>query len=145
MPEIIFQDEEHVKLYNEVLSKMKSKECEYKALAYLMTMDTAIRDHINSVYDFKYNVIKPSALYAPWQTHTSIRITRLAFNLFSDYFYDDEAEDYDETREDCNKNRPGPDRTAVYFTPVEIFSYVSLSITEYMFQAILLRFKSFIL
>ena len=79
---IKFQSEKHECDYRSLLSKMKSKDCYHKAVAYLLTLDEVCNKHIADLFDFEKDVIKPfGTLYLPWQTGTSVKTTRLMFNL----------------------------------------------------------------
>lgn len=56
---------------------------EKKALVYVIGIDDECRNHFEHLYDTKLNCIRPEGLREGWQTGASIRITRLAFNLFT--------------------------------------------------------------
>jgi len=89
---------------------MKSKDCYHKAVAYLLTLDEECNKHVSDLFDFEKDAIKPfGTLSLPWQTGTSVKTTRLMFNLWSGVSIDiDKSESvYDETRK--------------YYTPEEIF------------------------
>ena len=58
------------------------------SLAYLLTLDTVLRDHIGALYDVKKDVIIFEGLNKPFQTSTSSKTTRLAFNLWNGTVYD---------------------------------------------------------
>ncbi len=111
-----FKDREHEDNYYTVLEKMKSTDCYHKAVAYLLTLDSVCKKHINDVFDFKEDIIKPDGLHTAWQTGTSVKTTRLAFNLWNTFI-----ESGEEKR----------------FTPDEIFTS---SYTKYYFEAIKLRY-----
>lgn len=119
---MIFRNKEHETKYLEICKKMKSVDCYRKTTAYLIACDSVCSEHIKDLYDFNENRIKLSGLNKGWQTGTSKKTTRLIFNLWNDWCYDDE-----EAEE--------PSR---YYTPSEIFNseYV-----EYYFQAIKIRFE----
>lgn len=43
-----------------------------------------MQQHIADLFDFEKDVIKPfGTIYLPWQTGTSVKTTRLIFNLWS--------------------------------------------------------------
>ena len=66
---IKFQSERHEHDFRALLSKMKSKDCYHKAVAYLLTLDEVCNKHIADLFDFEKDVIKPfGTLYLPWQT-----------------------------------------------------------------------------
>jgi hypothetical protein len=90
------------------------------ALFYLLGLTGETRRNIDSLYDFDENTIKSGGMFEPWQTGTSIKITRLAFNLFNGYCGEAEGE------------KPS------LYTPYEIFPGQYL---EYCLTAIRLRYE----
>ena len=56
---IKFQSEKHKRDFRALLSKMKSKDCYHKAVAYLLTLDEVCNKHIDDLFDFEKDVIKP--------------------------------------------------------------------------------------
>ena len=88
---IKFRDEEHERNYNFILDMMPYSDIERKALAYLFALDTVCFEHIRDLYDFSDNCILLSGLDKGWQTGTSGRTTRLAFNLYNSHCSDGET------------------------------------------------------
>ena len=89
--QIKFRDEDHERNYNFILDMMPYSDIERKALAYLFALDTVCFDHIRELYDFSDNRILLSGLDKGWQTGTSGRTTRLAFNLYNSHCSDGET------------------------------------------------------
>ena len=85
---MIFQDKEHEKMFNKLCKEMPYLDNFHISLAYLLTLDTVLRDHIGALYDVKKDVIIFEGLNKPFQTSTSIKTTRLAFNLWNGSVYD---------------------------------------------------------
>lgn len=79
---VTFYNKDHENAFDDVINRMKSQDCYHQALAYLITLDTVCRHHIDDLYDFKQDIILYEGLKQPWQTGTSLRTTRLAFNLW---------------------------------------------------------------
>ena len=120
---ILFYDDDHKSRYEDLMQRMVAADWDTNraAFAYLVTLDSVCRDHINDLYDFVDGCIRSNALSAAWQTGTSIKTTRLAFNLFTDSTtWTDE-----------------PER----LSPTELFS---CEYAPYYWQAIQLRFPSYI-
>ena len=120
--DIIFLDQEHRALFNEICSTMSSRAAldEYHlAAAYLMSLDTVCRKHTSDIFDFEEDCIKAGGLFKEWQTGTSTKTTRLIFNLWNGYTSEDEARDY---------------------TPESIFA---CSYAPYYWQAIKLRYPCY--
>ena len=88
--EIRFHDNTHEEFYQEFLAKMKCHDCYHQVLAYLLSLDVVCRKHIFSLFDFEEDRIKPDGLHEAWQTGTSMRTSRLAFNLWNGYCTDGE-------------------------------------------------------
>ena len=105
------------------------------SLAYLLTMDAVLRYHIGALYDVKKDVIIFEGLNKPFQTSTSSKTTRLAFNLWSGSVYDsDPPETY------IDKNGQKKYVPSKYYAPDNIFN---CTYAPYYFQAIKIRFEIF--
>lgn len=81
-----FRTSEHKKAYYSLLKRMgtaDNKDVYRQALAYLLTLDTVCCEHIDQLYIFEDCCIMLTALERGWQTDTSLKTTRLAFNLFT--------------------------------------------------------------
>ena len=121
-----FRDTEHEELYNKLCSRMAYIDCYHKAVAYLISLDTVCRQHIADMFDFDEDVIIPECLRKPWQTGTSKKTTRLAFNLWNSY----QSEGEPLKEEQLSPN----------YTPEHIFS---CSYAPYYWQAIKLRYPEY--
>lgn len=130
MDDKMFYDREHWIAFTDCLSKMKQSDVYRISLAYLLTLDTACRKHINDCFDFNDGVIKIEALNQPWQTSTSLKTTRLAFNLWNGC-----CDDGEEYTDNDGYNVPLPSSK---YAVDEIFSS---SLAEYYWQAVKLRFN----
>ena len=75
---MIFYDEEHEELFNKLCKKMPYLDGYHLSLAYLLTMDNVLREHISALYDVRKDVIIFEGLNKPFQTSTSRKTTRLA-------------------------------------------------------------------
>ncbi len=90
--EIKYYDKIHKELFIEILSKMKIRDCYHISVAYLISLDKVCREHIDDLFDFKENHIKPdTAFNHGWQTSSSLKTTRLAYNLWNGYCTDGET------------------------------------------------------
>lgn len=80
-----FYDDKHERKFNDLFGRMNTSEGDvYRlALAYLITADKVCCEHINNIYDFDERCIIPDCLNEGWQTSTSLKTCRLAFNLFN--------------------------------------------------------------
>lgn len=86
-----FFDIQHKEKFTEVINKMNYADCYHLAVAYLITLDIVCRQHIDSLYNFEEQCIISDSLNASWQTDTSRRTTRLAFNLWNGCHSDGET------------------------------------------------------
>ena len=124
---MIFRDETHETVYNDICSRMKYLDCYHRSLAYLLALDTVLREHIEAVYDG----IKRDGLHKGFQTGTSKKTTRLAFNLWNGC--SDDGEVY------TNKDGYEMPLPSSYYTPEQIFC---TDYAPYYWQAIQIRFMS---
>lgn len=85
MEPIKFNSEVHEIFYNEMLSRTKQTDVYYQAFFYCMGVCETTRKHIEVLFDFKVGGIVTENLHLPFQTGTSYKVTRMAFNLWNDY------------------------------------------------------------
>ena len=81
--DVCFADDKHLDFYTEQVKKLKP-DCYLKALIYAIGICSDTRRRFDSIYDAKERSIVPETLYAEWQTSGSKKVTRLAFQLFTD-------------------------------------------------------------
>lgn len=82
-----FHSEKHEQQYHALLSKMKRNDPYHRSAAYLM----ALADLVPSdVFDFEEDGIRHEGIFAGWQTSSSRRTTRLMFNLWNGWAYNEE-------------------------------------------------------
>lgn len=84
MDAIYFNHAGHKSFYYKMLKKThKRNDACHRALFYLLGVSKHTRRHIEDIFDFENRNIRPKAIYAIWQTGSSARLTRLAFNLWN--------------------------------------------------------------
>ena len=81
---MVFANEEHEKFYFEKLEQARYQDCYHKALIYILGISEDTRNHFSQIYDIKSGYIKPECLHQGWQTSGSVKVVRLAFNLYTD-------------------------------------------------------------
>ena len=101
--EIILISDAHEKFYYEKLKEVRYQDVYHKALVYCLGISDDTRRNIYSIYDFKTGCVKTECLHEGWQTSGSVRVVRMAFNLYcngtpSVFEYDDAEEQVDECR-----------------------------------------------
>ncbi|MGN0164351.1 MAG: DUF6075 family protein [Candidatus Ornithomonoglobus sp.] len=128
-PDIKFASTEHIQFFDENVTKTHSESDTYrKAFFYTLGILPETRKRINSLYDFKNNCPKLDGLNEAWQTSGTIKICRLAFNLYSGFNYNGTTWD--------NLERD----TSGSFTPYELFATPE---AFYMLEAIRIRYPEY--
>ena len=80
--ELIFISEAHEKFYYEKLKEVRYEDVYHKALVYCLGICNDTRNNIDRIYDFKTGLVKPKCLKEGWQTSGSVKVIRMAFNLY---------------------------------------------------------------
>ena len=75
----------------------------HKALCYCLGISDDTRRNINSIYDFKTGCVKTECLHEGWQTSGSMKVVRMAFNLYCNGT--PSVDDYTKTEEQVNECR----------------------------------------
>ena len=70
------------KFYYEKLTEVRYQDEYHKALIYCLGICNDTRNNIYRIFDFQNGLIKPKCLNEGWQTSGSMRVVRMAFNLF---------------------------------------------------------------
>lgn len=124
---MIFKDKHHEDFYKQNIEKTNSYSDPYhKALFYTLGLMEETRSNIKSLYDYQDRAINFEGLRMGWQTGTSKRLTRLAFNLFNGFDGDTGKE---EEKDDCR-----------FYTPYYLFDN---GLALYMLEAIKLRYPEY--
>jgi len=108
-----------------------------RAFFYTIGLCPATRSHAAELYDTGKRQILPEAMSAEWQTGTSAKVTRLAFNLFTDGT--PTAYRFDENNRDLPVNDDDR-REAALFSVSDIFC---CEYAAYFFEAIKLRYPEY--
>lgn len=80
---MFFINEDHYNFYQEKTAKLKT-DSYLKALIYTIGICPDTRCRWDKIYDEKERTIVPEQLHQGWQTGTSLKVTRLAFQLYTD-------------------------------------------------------------
>lgn len=120
---IKFMDEVHETFFQNELRRDGSEGDVYRrAMFYALGLTDTTRRHIEEIYDFAHRGINFSALRKPWQTSTSLSVTRLAFNLYNGY---------------AGRGKTDP---AEAYTPYEL---CGCGLMEYILEAIRIRYPEY--
>jgi hypothetical protein len=80
-----FVDRKHLDFYEDHINSLKNQnDPYYKALFYTLGISPDTRSNIDQLYERTNRSACPDEIYAGWQTSGSVKVTRLAFNLFTD-------------------------------------------------------------
>ena len=79
---IIFISEAHEKFYYEKLKEVRYQDEYHMALCYCLGIKSDTRKHNDSIYSFETGCVRPECLQASWQTSGSMKVVRMAFNLY---------------------------------------------------------------
>jgi hypothetical protein len=80
---IKFADDKHKSFYMNQYQKLRP-DIYLKSLIYTLGICYDTRRNFDVIYDTNLKEINPDAIYASWQTGSSLKVTRLAFQLFTD-------------------------------------------------------------
>lgn len=94
---IVFISKAHEKFYYEKLKQVRYQDVYHKALCYCLGISDDTRRNVDRIYDFKSGMVKLECLHDGWQTSGSVRVVRMAFNLYCNgtpslYEYEDTEE-----------------------------------------------------
>lgn len=122
---VSFVDSAHKAFYQKGLEQAKATghtpDSYFRAFLYLCGLCPDTRSHVQSLFDWNEWCIHPEGLAEGWQTGTTKKITRLAFNLWNG----------------CGAEEPNDTGISPFFLPDELFC---CAFQPYFFEAIRLRF-----
>ena len=79
---IIFISDAHEKFYYEKFELVRYKDVYHKTLIYCLGINSDTRRNVDRIYDFKTGCVKTECLQEGWQTSGSVKVVRMAFNLY---------------------------------------------------------------
>jgi len=135
MINVVFESDKHKTRYMELIDKSKENDSYHRALFYLLALNDVCYTNISSLYNFNKCEIVFTGLCKGFQTGGSIKVTRLAFNLFNGFKY--KLNNNDEIATDKNGDYiPSSD-----FSPEDLFC---TGYALYFLEAIKIRFPQYI-
>jgi len=130
---MIFNGKEHKEFFEKCVERTNMKNDTYhRAFFYALGICDETRKHINDIYDFNKMRMNFTVLFASWQTSTTRRICRLAFNMFNNFHYAAVLRDGE-----CIVAEPDIDGN---FAPDELFA---TSVAGYMLEAVKIRYPEY--
>ena len=127
---IIFISEAHEKFYYEKLKEVRYQDVYHKALCYCLGINDDTRRNANRIYDFKTGCVKTECLHEGWQTSGSVKVVRMAFNLYCNGT--PSVDDYKDAEEQISECRQ--------YTVEELFC---CAYAPYFWQAIQIRYPEY--
>lgn len=127
---IVFISEAHEKFYYEKLEEVRRKDVYHKSLCYCLGINSEARENINNIYDFNTGCVNTECLQEPWQTSASMKVIRMAFNLYCNNT--PSVDDYSDAEEQIKECRQ--------YTVEELFS---CAYAPFFWQAIQLRYPEY--
>lgn len=85
MAEIKFASKEHENFFFSMLAKCGNSDSYHRAFFYCVGISDTARRNVSRIFNFKKDCINPDGLHEGWQTGGTVRLTRLAFNLWNGY------------------------------------------------------------
>ena len=127
---IIFISDAHEKFYYEKLQEVRYQDVYHKALCYCLGINGDTRKNADRIYNFKTGSVKTKCLHEGWQTSGSLKVVRMAFNLYCNST--PSVWDYEDAEEQVNECRQ--------YTVEDIFCCVY---APYFWQAIQIRYPEY--
>ena len=102
----------------------------HKALCYCLGISDDTRRNANRIYDFKSGNVKTECLQEGWQTSGSVKVVRMAFNLYCNAT--PSVDDYKDAEEQINECRQ--------YSAEELFR---CAYAPYFWQAVQIRYPEY--
>jgi hypothetical protein len=129
-----FKDNEHEEFYNAMVARTNSQNDPYRqALFYALGVSDTLRSNVSYLYDFEERIIKPDGIHHGFQTHSTTRLTYLAFNLFNGGAPSAYSLSMDGKHDEAYTE-------AMYYTPAEIFC---CGFAPWMLEAVKVRYPEY--
>lgn len=126
-----FIDDEHKKFFLEKWEEAKEQgktDVYYKLLIYTLSICETTREHFKEIFDLNNGEVNLNSIQKGWQTSTSLKVTRMALNLWNhSIVYDSEADIENE-------------QISSYYAPSEIFC---CSYAPYFWEGIKIRYPEY--
>lgn len=127
---MLFKDIDHQQFYEQRIKELeqyRQLDSYYNSLIYTLAICDTTRNNFKNIFNMQEGTINIESLEQPYQTSTSMKVTRLAFCLFNSCMYDN---DYDFVNKKVSK----------YYGVDEIFA---CDYAPYFYQAVKLRFPQY--
>lgn len=126
-----FIDNAHKKFFFNKLKAVKEQgkiDVYYKSLIYTLSICKTTREHFDEIFDLNNGEVNLNSIQKGWQTSTSLKVTRMALNLWNhSIVYDSEADIENE-------------QISSHYAPSEIFC---CSYAPYFWEGIKIRYPEY--
>ena len=85
MSTIRFASPEHRDFFLDMMSMARQNDSYHRAFFYVMGIAPETRANIGKMFNFKQDCIEPDGMHGGWQTSSTIKVCRLAYNLWNGY------------------------------------------------------------
>ena len=126
-----FMDNDHKSFFYSKLNKLQvlgKTDVYYLSLVYTLSICETTREHFSNIFNIEKVEINLDAIKAGWQTGTSEKVTRMAFNLWNHSIMFDSEEDLEN------------EKISNCYAPSEIFC---CSYAPYFWEAIQIRYPEY--
>ena len=82
---IRFASGEHRDFFLSMMAKSRHNDSYHRSFFYVMGIAPETRANIQQMFNFKEDCIEPDGMHGGWQTSGTVRVCRLAFNLWNGY------------------------------------------------------------
>ncbi len=120
----------HEKFYYEKLKQVRCQDVYHKALCYCLGISDDTRKNVNRIYDFESGRVKTKCLHEGWQTSGTLKVVRMAFNLYCNSM--PSARDYEDAEERLKE--------CARYTVEDLFC---CSYAPYFWQAVQIRYPEY--
>ena len=114
-----------------MMEEVKKKDSYHQAFFYCVGISDMTRDNVKRLFSFREDCINPAALHEGWQTSGSLKVVRMAFNLYCNST--PSVWDYEDAEEQVNECRQ--------YTVEDIFC---CAYAPYFWQAIQIRYPEYV-
>lgn len=126
-----FIDNEHKKFFFNKWEEAKEQgktDVYYKSLIYTLSVCETTREHFSEIFDLYNGEVNLNSIQKAWQTSTSLKVTRMALNLWNhSIVYDSETDIENE-------------QISSHYAPSEIFC---CSYAPYFWEGIKIRYPEY--
>lgn len=126
-----FINNEQKKFFNEKieeLNRLGKTDVYYKSLVYTLSICETTRNHFNEIFNIREDEVNLDSIQRGWQTSTSLKVTRMAFNLWNHSLMYDSEEDLEN------------EKMSSSYAPSEIFC---CSYAPYFWEAVKIRYPEY--